>query len=162
MATLTAAPITPLESVRPVPSPLSVVVVDDDPVVSTLLATRLGQLGVEVTVAPDGEAGVSATRALRPDLVIMDWLMPGMSGLEACEALRDDPDPRVAATPVFLVTSRDRLADMRLGYAAGVTDYFVKPLPMRTLVARVCAVLLGPPAGHPSPATGARGRGAVD
>ncbi len=152
MATLTAAPITPPGFTGSVPIPLSVVVVvDDDPVVSTLLATRLGQLGVEVTLVSDGESGVTATRALLPDLVIMDWLMPGVSGLEACEALRDDPDPTVAATPVFLMTSRDRLADMRLGYAAGVSDYFVKPLPLRTLVDRVCAVLLGAPAGHLSP-----------
>ncbi|MDP9460449.1 MAG: response regulator [Actinomycetota bacterium] len=153
MATLTAAPITPPGFTGSVPIPLSVVVDDDDddPVVSTLLATRLGQLGVEVTLVSDGESGVTATRALLPDLVIMDWLMRGMSGLEACEALRDDPDPTVAATPVFLMTSRDRLADMRLGYAAGVSDYFVKPLPLRTLVDRVCAVLLGAPAGHLSP-----------
>ena len=133
--------------------PLSVVVVDDDPVVSGILASRLGQLGVEVTLTADGEAGVAATREIRPDLVVMDWLMPGMTGLEACRVLRADPDPSMAATPVFLVTSRDRVVDLKEGYAAGVTDYFVKPLPLRTLVEQVCAVLIAGRAG-PGTATG--------
>jgi two-component system, OmpR family, phosphate regulon response regulator PhoB len=128
--------------------PMSVVVVDDDPVISAVLSRRLGQVGVEVTPAADGEAGIAATRAVRPDLVIMDWLMPGMTGLEACTALRADPDPAVAATPVFLVTSRNRPADLEQGYAAGVTDYFVKPLPLRTLVEQVCAVLIRQRAGR--------------
>ena len=79
----------------------------------------------------------------------MDWLMPGTSGIDACAELRGDPDPTVAATPVFLVTSRDRLADVRLGDAAAVSDYFVKPLPLRTLVDQVCAVLLGTRPGPP-------------
>ena len=142
MPTTTAAPDTRPESAPPGAVLMSVVVVDDDPVISAVLARRLGQLGVEVTLAAAGVAGVEATRALRPDLVIMDWLMPGMTGLQACEELRADPDPEVAATPVFLVTSRDRMVDMRQGYAAGVTDYFIKPLPLRTLVEQVCAVLL--------------------
>ncbi|MDP9391408.1 MAG: response regulator, partial [Actinomycetota bacterium] len=79
-----------------------VLVVDDDPVVADLVAFRLGRMGLEVSVESDGEAGLAAARQLRPDLVVLDWMMPRMNGLEVCRALREDPDAGLAATPVLL------------------------------------------------------------
>ena len=82
-----------------------VLVVDDDPVVADLVAFRLRRLGLEVTVESDGESGLAAARRLRPDLVVLDWLMPRMDGLEVCRALRADADPALARTPVLLLTA---------------------------------------------------------
>src|SRR3712207_9475365 len=73
-----------------------VLVVDDDPVVADLVAFRLQRLGLQVTVETDGETGLAAARRLRPDLVVLDWLMPRMDGLEVCRALRADADPALA------------------------------------------------------------------
>ena len=75
-----------------------VLVVDDDPVVADLVAFRLRRMGLEVTVETDGETGLAAVHRLRPDLVVLDWLMPRMDGLEVCRALRADADPALART----------------------------------------------------------------
>ena len=121
-----------------------VLVVDDDPTISSLIAFKLGRLGAQVTVEADGEAGLAAARELRPDLVLLDWMMPRMNGLEVCRLIRTDPDPRLAGVPVLLLTAKAQEADVERGFAAGVTDYIVKPFSPRELASRVSAAL---PAG---------------
>ncbi|PRY15811.1 response regulator transcription factor [Kineococcus rhizosphaerae] len=118
-----------------------VLVVDDDPVIADLVAFRLGRLGFTVSVETDGQAGLAAARQLRPDLVVLDWMMPRMNGLEVCAALRADPDERLARTPVLLLTSKAQEPDLERGFAAGATDYVVKPFSPRELTTRVTAVL---------------------
>ena len=123
-----------------------VLVVDDDPVVADLVAFRLQRLGLEVTVESDGESGLAAARRLRPDLVVLDWLMPRMDGLEVCRALRADTDPALARTPVLLLTAKSQDPDLERGFAAGATDFIAKPFSTRELVSRVTAALPAVPA----------------
>ena len=118
-----------------------VLVVDDDPVIADLVAFRLGRLGLEIAVESDGEAGLAAARELRPDLVVLDWMMPRMNGLEMCAALRADPDAALARTPVLLLTAKAQEPDLERGFAAGATDYIVKPFSARELASRVNAVI---------------------
>lgn len=121
-----------------------VLVVDDDPAISSLVAFKIGRLGIRVSTAADGEAGLAAARELQPDLVVLDWMMPRMTGLEVCQALRADPDPRVARVPVLLLTAKAQENDVERGFAAGATDYVVKPFSPRELISRLTAAL---PAG---------------
>ena len=123
-----------------------VLVVDDDPVVADLVAFRLQRLGLEVTVESDGESGLAAARRLRPDLVVLDWLMPRMDGLEVCRALRADADPALARTPVLLLTAKSQDPDLERGFAAGATDFIAKPFSTRELVSRVTVALPAVPA----------------
>src|SRR4051794_14234033 len=129
-------------------SPMShVLVVDDDPVIADLVAFRLGRLGLQVSVESDGEAGLAAARTLHPDLVVLDWMMPRMNGLEVCQALRSDADPELARTPVLLLTAKAQEPDLERGFAAGATDFVAKPFSTRELVSRVTAAL--PPGSVP-------------
>ena len=121
-----------------------VLVVDDDPVVADLVAFRLQRLGLEVTVESDGESGLAAARRLRPDLVVLDWLMPRMDGLEVCRALR--ADLALARTPVLMLTAKSQEPDLERGFAAGATDFVAKPFSTRELVSRVTAALPAVPA----------------
>jgi DNA-binding response OmpR family regulator len=125
-----------------------VLVVDDDPVIADLVAFRLTRLGLDVSVETDGQAGLAAARELRPDLVVLDWMMPRMNGLEMCAALRADPDQALARTPVLLLTAKAQEPDLERGFAAGATDYIVKPFSPRELATRVTAAL---PPGSVSP-----------
>ena len=125
-----------------------VLVVDDDPVIADLVAFRLTRLGLDVSVETDGQAGLAAARELRPDLVVLDWMMPRMNGLEMCAALRADPDEALARTPVLLLTAKAQEPDLERGFAAGATDYIVKPFSPRELATRVTAAL---PPGSVSP-----------
>ena len=123
-----------------------VLVVEDDPVVADLVAFRLQRLGLQVTVEADGESGLAAARRLRPDLVVLDWLMPRMDGVEVCRALRADADPALARTPVLLLTAKSQDPDLERGFAAGATDFIAKPFSTRELVSRVTAALPAVPA----------------
>ena len=123
-----------------------VLVVDDDPVVADLVAFRLQRLGLQVTVETDGESGLAAARRLRPALVVLDWLMPRMDGLEVCRALRADADPALARTPVLMLTAKSQEPDLERGFAAGATDFVAKPFSTRELVSRVTAALPAVPA----------------
>ncbi len=125
-----------------------VLVVDDDPVIADLVAFRLTRLGLDVSVETDGQAGLAAARQLHPDLVVLDWMMPRMNGLEMCAALRADPDEQLARTPVLLLTAKAQEPDLERGFAAGATDYIVKPFSPRELATRVTAAL---PPGSVSP-----------
>ena len=118
-----------------------VLVVDDDPVIADLVSFRLTRLGLDVSVETDGLAGRAAARELRPDLVVLDWMMPRMNGLEMCAALRADPDQALARTPVLLLTAKAQEPDLERGFAAGATDYIVKPFSTRELASRVTAAL---------------------
>ena len=123
-----------------------VLVVDDDPVVADLVAFRLQRLGLQVTVETDGETGLAAARRLRPDLVVLDWLMPRMDGLEVCRALRADADTALARTPVLMLTAKSQEPDLERGFAAGATDFVAKPFSTRELVSRATAALPAVPA----------------
>jgi len=121
----------------------SILVVDDDADVREIVAFKLGRLGYEVITAADGVTGLEAVAQLRPDLVLLDWAMPELSGIEVCRQIRDGSDH--ADVPVILLTARTRDADKRVGYEAGVDDYIVKPFSPNELANRVEAALASGP-----------------
>ena len=121
----------------------SVLVVDDDPDIRELVAISLERLGVDVSTAPNGEAGLEAASWLRPDLILLDWVMPGLSGLEVCRRLRN----RAGQTqvPIVLLTGRAQEADVKRGFAAGADDYILKPFSPDHLALRVEELLAPAP-----------------
>jgi two-component system KDP operon response regulator KdpE len=116
-----------------------IVVADDDADIRELVAFKLQQTGHEVVAVGDGAAAVEACQADVPDLVVLDVMMPGMSGLDACRALR--LDAALAKVPVILLTARAQEADIEQGFNAGADDYVVKPFTIAQLDARLRAVL---------------------
>jgi DNA-binding response OmpR family regulator len=121
----------------------SILVVDDDADVREIVAFKLGRLGYEVITASDGATGLEAVAQLRPDLVLLDWAMPELTGIEVCRRIRDGSEH--ADVPVILLTARTREADKRVGFEAGVNDYIVKPFSPNELASRVEAVLAHEP-----------------
>lgn len=117
-----------------------VLVVDDDPTVSEVVAGYLERAGFTVDRAADGPAALEAAARRRPDLVVLDLMLPGMDGLEVCRRLRArcDGGPSV---PVVMLTARGDEDDRILGLEVGADDYVTKPFSPRELVLRVRSVL---------------------
>ena len=113
-----------------------ILVVDDEPTISNLVASYLRKEGYEVVTAADGPAGLKAARSLQPDLVVLDIMLPGMDGLEVLAQLRRDSD-----VYVILLTARAEELDRILGLSVGADDYVTKPFSPRELTARVKAAL---------------------
>jgi DNA-binding response OmpR family regulator len=117
----------------------SVLVVDDDPDVCDLVTYKLEQSGFEVRRASDGDAALREVARRIPDLVLLDIMMPGISGLEVLERLRSDQ--ATAVIPVVMLTAKAQENDVERGFQLGADDYVVKPFSPRELVRRVTAVL---------------------
>ncbi|MCW2765949.1 MAG: phoB [Nocardioides sp.] len=116
-----------------------ILVADDDVDIRELVEFKLSTLGHEVVVVADGAAAVDACRAQRPDLAVLDVMMPGVSGLEAIRVIR--ADPRLADLPVILLTARAQESDVETGFDSGADDYITKPFSPRELASRVEALL---------------------
>jgi DNA-binding response OmpR family regulator len=116
-----------------------IVVADDDADIRDLVVFKLQQSGHEVVPVGDGSAALEACREQVPDLAVLDVMMPGMSGFDACRELRADPS--LAGIPVILLTARAQESDIEQGFNAGADDYVVKPFSPRELASRVAAVL---------------------
>ena len=123
----------------------TILIVDDDADIRELVAFKLSRAGFSVRCEADGESGLAAADELRPDLVLLDWMMPRLTGLEVCRRLRESP--ATAAIPVILLTAKAQEADVERGFAAGADDYIRKPFSNRELLSRVEA-LLGRGAGE--------------
>jgi DNA-binding response OmpR family regulator len=114
----------------------TILVVEDEASIAEAVATRLRSEGFAVSIAADGPSGVELCRGLRPDLVVLDLMLPGLDGLDVCrEIQRDRP------VPVLMLTARDSETDLVVGLAVGADDYLTKPFSSRELVARVHALL---------------------
>ena len=124
------------------PASATILVVDDDPGVLELLTETLAPEGFRLLTATDGETALRMVRAHRPDLLLLDWHMPGRDGLDVCRALRADPDPHLRQVPVVLITARSQPEDTAEAFAAGVTDYVTKPFKPTYVRSRVQAWLL--------------------
>jgi DNA-binding response OmpR family regulator len=117
-----------------------ILIVEDDADIRELTAFKLTLEGHEVHVEADGEAGLAATRELMPDLIVLDWMMPKLTGLEVCQTLR--ADPATASLPIILLTAKAQEADIQRGFAAGADDYISKPFSPPELASRVTALLV--------------------
>jgi DNA-binding response OmpR family regulator len=113
-----------------------IAVIEDEISIADSVAARLRAEGFEVEIAADGVAGVELCRSFRPDLVVLDLMLPGFDGLEVCRRIQRD-----RRVPVLMLTARDSEADLEVGLGVGGDDYVTKPFSPRELVARVRALL---------------------
>ena len=113
-----------------------ILIIEDDEAIVKLLRKALVYEGYQVDSAMDGETGLVLARDHHPDLVILDWMLPGLDGLEVCQRLRTG-----GGIPILMVTAKDSLSDRIQGLDAGADDYVVKPFELDELLARVRALL---------------------
>ena len=117
----------------------SILVVEDEDALATLLQYNLDKEGYRVTIATDGEEALMLTSERPPDLVLLDWMLPKVSGVEVCRRLRARPETR--NLPIVMLTARGEESDRVRGLETGADDYVVKPFSMTELSARIRAVL---------------------
>lgn len=120
-------------------SKTKVLIIEDDAPIATLLDYNLGKEDYETAVAVDGEEGLFKVDEFQPDLVIIDWMLPKISGIEVCRRLRSKSETR--NIPVIMLTARAEEADRVRGLETGADDYMTKPFSTAELMARVRAVL---------------------
>jgi DNA-binding response OmpR family regulator len=113
-----------------------ILVVDDEQSIVDVLTYNLVKAGHQPVVAREGETALRLARAERPDLVILDLMLPGLDGLDVCRAIRQDGD-----LPIIILTAKDEEIDRVVGLELGADDYVVKPFSVRELMARVKSVL---------------------
>jgi DNA-binding response OmpR family regulator len=140
----------------------TIVVIEDEEQIAAAVAARLGAEGFRVEVASTGPDGVELCRRAAPDLVVLDWMLPGFDGIEVCRRIQAD-----RPVPVLFLTARDAESDVLVGLGIGADDYLTKPFSPRELVARVHAILrrtarAAAAAGAPAPTRIAVGSLTVD
>jgi DNA-binding response OmpR family regulator len=123
-----------------------ILVVEDERTIAESVAARLRAEGFAVELAHDGPSAVARAKASRPDLVVLDVMLPGFDGLEVCRRIQAE-----RAVPVLMLTARNDETDLLIGLAVGADDYLTKPFSMRELAARVHALLRRVDRGAPDP-----------
>jgi DNA-binding response OmpR family regulator len=113
-----------------------ILIVEDELTLQETLAYNLKRQGYQVETAGDGTSALEIARRVRPDLIVLDIMLPGMDGFEVCRILRQEMN-----TPVLMLTARDDEIDRVVGLEVGADDYMTKPFSMRELIARVKAML---------------------
>ena len=111
-----------------------VLVVDDDPALAEMLTIVLRGEGFDTAVVADGTRALPAVRELRPDVVLLDLMLPGMNGIDVCRAIRGE-----SGVPIVMLTAKSDTVDIVLGLESGADDYIVKPFKPKELVARIRA-----------------------
>ena len=119
--------------------PATILLVEDEPALQELIAANLMRAGHHVVRAGDAETAQRIVRDALPDLVLLDWMLPGMSGVEFAKRLRSEE--RTRSIPLIMLTARGEETDKVLGLESGADDYITKPFSPRELVARIKAVL---------------------
>src|SRR5690606_23762323 len=117
----------------------SILVVEDEAALVTLLRYNLEREGFQVLEATDGEEALLVARERRPDLILLDWMLPLLSGIEVCRQLRRLPETRTV--PIIMLTARGEEGDKLRGLDSGADDYVTKPFSPSELIARVRAVM---------------------
>lgn len=113
-----------------------ILIIEDDEAILKLLRRSMAYEGYQVDTAPDGEQGLILARDEHPDLVVLDWMLPGMDGLEVCRRLRAG-----GSVPILMLTAKDTIQDRVQGLDAGADDYLIKPFELDELLARIRALL---------------------
>jgi len=116
--------------------PTTILVVDDESSVRTMLGMALGDEGFEVVEASSGEKAIEMLEEVQPDLVLLDLLMPGLTGLETCRRIRER-----SSVPITMLTALDSVEDIEISLEAGADDYCTKPMELNELIARLRARL---------------------
>lgn len=116
-----------------------ILIADDEPAIATSLEFLLNRDGYRTKIASDGEEAMMSARKFMPDLIVLDLMLPRLSGLEVCRALR--ADPRLGQIKILMLSARGGLTDLERGRAAGVDAYQVKPFSTHELVAQVRQLL---------------------
>jgi DNA-binding response OmpR family regulator len=124
-------------------NPKRVLIAEDEPNIVISLEFLLKGAGYEVTVARDGEEALRQIGTLRPDLVVLDIMLPSVSGFEVCRSIREDPVTR--SIRVLMLTARGRESEMQKGIAAGADVYMTKPFATKELLEAVARLLVKPP-----------------
>lgn len=119
--------------------PANILLVEDEPAIQELIAANLTRCGHHVLRALDAETAQRLVRDALPDLVLLDWMLPGMSGMEFARRLR--ADERTRTVPIIMLTARGEEQDKVMGLESGADDYVTKPFSPRELIARIKAVL---------------------
>jgi len=117
----------------------NILIVEDEPGIQEVLKFNLGHHGHLVTVASSGEEAVGLLNGIMPDLILLDWMLPGMSGIELARRIRDDS--RLKPIPIIMLTARTEERDKVMGLDTGADDYLTKPFSPAELNARIKAVL---------------------
>ena len=116
-----------------------ILIVEDEPDVLLLLENRIRAAGHDVESATDGETALEMIAVRQPRVIVLDWMMPRVSGIDVLERLRvDDPDHDVK---VLMLTAKSQQSDIDRAYASGADDYIVKPFSSRDLIERVAALV---------------------
>lgn len=113
-----------------------VLVIEDEAAIAEGLAYNLRQEGLEPLLAADGDTGLQLARTAKPDLILLDLMLPGIGGLDVCRALRRESD-----VPIIMLTAKDSEIDKIVGLEVGADDYITKPFSVREVLARIRAVL---------------------
>jgi len=116
-----------------------ILVVDDEIYIVHILDFSLGMEGYEVLTALDGEQALERVMSDKPDLIVLDIMMPKLDGYEVCRAVKANPETR--NTPVILLSAKGRNVDQKMGFDVGADDYITKPFSPRKLVERINAIL---------------------
>lgn len=116
-----------------------ILVVEDEESIRTLIALNLQAAGYTVEEAKDGTQALEKIKSVKPDLVLLDWMLPGLDGLDVLRSLK--ADPAFATLPVIMLTAKSEEHDIVLGLEMGATDYITKPFSNKVLVARIRAIL---------------------
>ena len=125
-----------------------ILIADDEPAITTSLEFLFRKEGYETQIAQDGEEALQSARAFQPDLIVLDLMLPRLSGLEVCRALR--ADPRQNQLKVLMLSARGSTSDVERGQAAGVDVYQVKPFSTHDLLAQVRGLLAENDTSHAS------------
>lgn len=116
-----------------------VLIVEDEDALSTILEYNLAKEKFEVAIATDGEEGLLKVEEFAPDIIILDWMLPKVSGIEVCRRIRSKPETR--NIPIIMLTARSEEADRIRGLETGADDYLTKPFSTAELIARLKAIL---------------------
>jgi len=120
----------------------TILVIDDEPSIGRVVQFKLQQEGFKVRIATDGLEGLAKVKEEKPDLILLDLMMPGMDGFEVCRRLRASPE--TATTPVIILSARGQEMDRIRGIELGVLDFFTKPFSPQKLLERVKELFKGP------------------
>ena len=118
-----------------------ILIIDDSPTELHVVQTMLDKHGYQTSTADCGEAGIAVAKANKPDLILMDVVMPGMNGFQATRKITKDP--ATAGIPVIMTTTKDQETDKIWGMRQGASDYLVKPLNEKELTEKISALLAG-------------------